>query len=805
ARQLDYWQHTLAGAPELLELPTDRPRPAVASGRGARYEFTVPRRVFDAVGQVAAAQAVTPFMVVHAAFAAFLARLSGTSDIVIGTPVAGRGERALDELVGMFVNTLVLRTEIESGASFEALLTHVREVDLGAFGHADVPFERIVDELNPVRSQAHSPIFQAVLAFQNLSSTTFELERLSVAGVDTGTSSAKFDLQLTVAPDAQAADVAAAFEYATDLFDEATVAVFAQRFVRLLEALTADPGQSVGDADILDPAERARLTEDWPGVPGAAVTTETLVDLFERQVSARPEATAVVHGDRRLSYRELHSRANSLARELLSRGVRPDSLVAVVLPRTEDLVIAALAVLAAGGGYVPVDPSYPADRIAYVLADSAPSAVLSWSGREFELDGTYSVVDIDSDEWRVHSDRPISDDERHAPLRAGNAAYVIYTSGSTGRPKGVVVPHANVVQLMRNTDPLFGFDDSDVWTLFHSFAFDFSVWELWGPLLYGGTLVVVDYFTSRSPEQFLELLSRERVTVLNQTPSSFYQLAEADRVAGDRTPGGLDLALRYVIFGGEALELRRLTGWIERRGDSAPQLVNMYGITETTVHVSHRVIEAADVEHVSASVVGAAIPGLRIHVLDERLHPVPVGVPGEMYISGAQVARGYLGRADLNPARFVANPFGAPGSRLYRTGDVARWSPSGELEFVGRADDQVKVRGFRIELGEIEAALLAHPDVAHAAVMVREDTPGAQRLVGYVVPVAGVEPDADAVRGEIAAILPEYMVPSALVVLDAMPLTANGKLDRKALPAPVFQARVFRAPSTPVEEIVASV
>ncbi|WP_368655881.1 amino acid adenylation domain-containing protein, partial [Rhodococcus sp. 1168] len=549
------------------------------------------------------------------------------------------------------------------------------------------------------------------------------------------------------------------------------------------------------------------MTSTWAGVDGVDPSVSTLAELFDLQVVRAPQSTAVVFGDERLSYRELDDRSNRLARLLMSAGVGPESLVAVALPRSVDLVVVLLAVVKAGGGYVPVDPTNPAERIAYVLADAAPAVLVSWSGREFSVPVGLDCVEIDAVDLSVFGSSAVADVERVRPLRPTDVAYVIYTSGSTGRPKGVVVPHVAVARLMANTDGLFEFGSDDVWTLFHSYAFDFSVWELWGPLLHGGTLVVVDYFTSRSPEAFRELLIRENVTVLNQTPSAFYQLAEVDRVgaAGEGT-----LQLRYVIFGGEALELRRLSGWFDRYGDSGPELVNMYGITETTVHVSHRRIDRELVSSASGSVVGGAIPGLRVYVLDSRLEPVPVGVTGEMYVAGGTLARGYLGRTDLTATRFLANPFSgtaahAGGSLMYRTGDVARWSNEGDLEFVGRVDDQVKIRGFRIELGEIESGVLGQDSVGQVAVVVRADRHDAPQLVAYVVPVVGSSIDVQALRGEVAAVLPEYMVPSAFVVVSEIPLTVNGKLDRRALPEPVFEVREFRAPTTPIEEIVAEV
>ncbi|MFD4181687.1 amino acid adenylation domain-containing protein, partial [Rhodococcus sp. NPDC058514] len=803
--QLQYWTKTLAGLPDQLDLPADRPRPAAASYRGATHGFPIDADLHIALAELARKHNATMFMVVHAALAVVLSRLSGTQDIAVGTPFAGRGDAALDDLVGMFVNTLVLRTQVESAASFEDLLEQVRSADVAGFAHADVPFERLVEVLSPSRSQARHPLFQVALSFQNFDMTALELPGLSVSGVDFDAQIAKFDLQVTMTESIDdggvLSGIAAELTYATDLFDEPTMREFEQRFVRVLEAVALNPVVAVGDIDILDPVERGLVLAEWNSSGDDTGADSTLVELFDAAAAGHGDAVALRFVDDSISYRELDERANRLARKLISAGVGPESLVAVALPRSSELVVALLAVVKAGGGYLPVDPNYPADRIEYMLADAKPICVIASTDREMALPAELPVIELDTADLSGFDSATVTDADRVAPLSPANVAYVIYTSGSTGRPKGVLVPHKNVARLFANTESEFGFDESDVWTMFHSYAFDFSVWELWGPLLYGGTLVVVDYFTSRSPEQFLELLRRERVTVLNQTPSAFYQLAEADRLA---EPAAQDLALRYVVFGGEALELRRLSDWYSRHDDRAPRLVNMYGITETTVHVSHRGIDEAMASAASASVVGQAIAGLQVFVLDSRLRPVPVGVPGEMYVAGVQLARGYLGQPALTAGRFVANPFGEAGSLLYRSGDLARWNRHGDLEYLGRADDQVKVRGFRIELGEIESAVLAQESVGQVAVVVREDTPGNLRLVAYVVPTAGVALDMDAVRAGAAAMLPEYMVPSAYVTLEDIPLTSNGKLDRKSLPAPQFEARVFRAPSTPVEEIVAN-
>ncbi|MEV6557492.1 amino acid adenylation domain-containing protein [Nocardia sp. NPDC051756] len=555
----------------------------------------------------------------------------------------------------------------------------------------------------------------------------------------------------------------------------------------------AVPVTQAAVAAIAEHAQRRRLPEPlsaffatlFPRSPKPGIT---LSELFDDVAVAYPNATAVKFGAETLTYRELDIRANRLARKLIALGIGPEQLVAVALPRSLDLVVALLATVKAGGGYLPVDPAYPADRIAYLLADAAPACVVTEPG--IALPTAMPSIEVNGDLSDLDAS-PVTDADRIAVLRPENLAYVIYTSGSTGRPKGVQIPHRNVATLFANTQAQFGFDHRDVWTMFHSYAFDFSVWELWGPLLHGGTLVVVDYETSRAADQFLELLRSERVTVLNQTPSAFYQLAEADRAASASSDA---LSLRYIVFGGEALEFHRLADWRARHG--ATQLVNMYGITETTVHAtSHRVSAT------NRSVVGTTIPGLQIWVLDDRLKPVPTGVSGEIYLAGAQLARGYLGHAGLTAARFVANPFAGDGSRLYRSGDLASWNADGDLVYLGRADDQVKVRGFRIELGEIEAALLALDSVRQVAVVVREDAPGDQRIVAYLVG----QSDVAALRTEMARALPDYMVPSAFVVIDAIPLTAHGKLDRRALPAPVVDTAVFRAPETSTEEAVAEV
>ncbi|MDW4897352.1 amino acid adenylation domain-containing protein [Streptomyces californicus] len=802
--QLAHWRQALAGLPDQLELPTDRPRPPVATSAGDTVPFALDATAHEALRRLARAHGATVFMTVQAGLAALLTRHGCGTDIPLGTPVAGRDDDATAGLVGFFTNTVVLRTDTSGDPAFGDLLDRVRATTLAAYEHDALPFDHLVEALNPPRSLSRHPLFQVMLAWQSIADGPVPLGPETVArltAVPSGT--AKFDLTLN-AGELPGGGIGGFLEFRTDLFDRSTAQALADRLARLLTAAAGHPETPVGLLPVLGDDEVHRALVEANGVPEDRPVPLTLAEVYGVAARRHPERTAVSCGDETLTYAELSSRAQSLARLLAARGIGPGSIVALALPRSPDLVAGLLAVSLAGAAYLPMDPDYPADRLAYMLEDARPAALITDAATAGTLPA-HELPLITVDEARGFPDGPLGQADRTRPLTPQDPAYVIYTSGSTGRPKGVVVTQHNVTRLLTATEHWFSFGPEDVWTLFHSYAFDFSVWELWGALLYGGRVVVVPYTTSRDPHAFLRLLADERVTVLNQTPSAFYQLAAADREAP-----GHELALRYVVFGGEALELGRLADWYTRHHENAPTLVNMYGITETTVHVSYLALDRATAASAVSSTIGVNIPDLRVYVLDDRLQPVPPGVTGEMYVAGEGVALGYLGRPDLTAGRFVADPFahlfGESGSRMYRSGDLARRRADGTLEYFGRGDQQVKIRGFRIELGEVEAVLADHPEVSDVAVVVREDMPGDKRLVGYVVPAPDTEPAPAALREHAAAALPVHMVPSAVVVLERLPLTGNGKLDRKALPAPgVSVTAGGRAPRTVREEQLCSV
>ncbi|WP_438943990.1 amino acid adenylation domain-containing protein [Nocardia blacklockiae] len=797
ADQIRYWRAALTGLPDRLELPADRPRPAVASGLGAEYAFTVDERLHGRLDQLSHRTGVSLFMVVHAALAVLLARLSGTEDIVVGTPVAGRGERELDDLIGMFVNTLVLRTRVDPGASFTDLLAAVKETDLGAFSHAELPFERLVEVLDPVRSQAHHPLFQVALFFQNMDKPRLELPGMTAAAIAFDGAIAKFDLQLTVIPRRDrglARGLSATFTYATDLFDETTIAGFAERLVNILEAAAAEPARAIGDIDLLRPDERVRILYDWNDTR-YPVEPELLLDGYRRIVAQYPSAPAVVYEGATLTYAEFDARVNQLARLLISRGVGPEALVGLAIRRSLDLVIGMYAILTAGGAYVPLDPDHPAERIDHILDTARPVCVISTVADAVVVPVHLPVLRLDTMDLGGFDPTPVRPAELLRPLRPDHPAYVIFTSGSTGRPKGVAVSHAaihNQITWMLAAYPL---STADVYLQKTATTFDVSLWGYFMPLRAGAKLVVATHDGHRDPEYIAETIAAHGVTVTDFVPSMLSVFA------AHTAPGSCaTLADLFVI--GEALPPETVEA-VQRICDA--RVHNLYGPTEAAVSVTYWPARPEDRPSVP---IGLPQWNTQVYVLDGRLRPVPPGVPGELYLAGDQLARGYVRRPDLTADRFVADPYG-DGDRMYRTGDLVVWrEATGELparlDYLGRTDFQVKFRGQRIELGEIEAALLAQPVVSQAVALVLPSALGDQ-LVAYAVPTPGHEIDQQRLRSALAETLPVYMVPSTVVALDAFPLNASGKLDRRALPAPTYRGREFRAPTTPIEEIVAEI
>ncbi|WDZ83432.1 amino acid adenylation domain-containing protein [Micromonospora cathayae] len=815
ARQLDFWRTALAGAPQVLDLPADRPRPAVASQRGDVAPFTVDADVHAALSALARERGATMFMVLQAAFAALLSRLGSGTDIPVGTVVAGRGDEQLDELVGFFVNTLVLRTDVAGNPSFAELVSRVRDADLAAYDHQDLPFERLVEELNPARSTAYHPLIQVMLLVQNTADADAADGPFAGTEVPFDLGTVKFDLTLSVRErqDATGAPggLSGALEYATDLFDAGTAALLTDRLARLLGAVAADPTRPVGDVDLLAADERHRLLVAYNDTTVPA-HRGTVHQAFREQARRTPDRIAVTHGTVRLSYAELDRRANRLAHRLIDAGVRPQSTVGVLMGRGADLIVATLAVLRAGAAYVPVGTTLPPARVRMIMQDAGATVLLVDADTAANpavpaerAHGTRVVGFADPaarpagardahDPVGAHDHDPAAgpagarDHDPDLPLDDRALMYVMFTSGSTGRPKGVGVTHRNVRELV--ADRCWNADHHRRMLVHSNYGFDSSTYEIWVPLLHGGELVVAEG-EGADLREIARTIARYDVTAAYFTMGLFHVMADE----------GLDTLarLKEVWTGGDVASPAAVRRVLDHCPDTV--LVHSYGPTEVTFASHHQRFDTTDREFTGVHL-GAVLDNTRAYVLDDRLHPVPPGGVGELYLAGDQVARGYLGRPALTAERFVADPYDPAGGRMYRTGDLVAWTSRGELRFVGRVDGQVKIRGFRIEPVEIEAVVGAHPGVGQVAVVVREDRPGDKRLVAYLVPADGATVDEAAVRADAARQLPGYMVPSAVVVLDALPVTVNGKLDRRALPAPALAGPAGRGPRTPAEQVM---
>jgi surfactin family lipopeptide synthetase A len=784
---LSYYRKHLEGF-RPLELPTDRPRPGVPTSAGGRVEIVLPAAVAERLNALAKAEGATLYMTLVAAFALLLARYSGQNDVVIGTPVAARGLPGLEGLVGLFVNTLVLRIDCSGDGSFRQLLGTVRQTCLDAYTHQELPFEKLVEELRPQREAGRNPIFEVMFALQNMPRESFVLEGLSISPFQLEPRAAPLDLTLSMHQDD--AELAASFEYAVDVFDADTIERMAGHWRVLLESVAADPDVPLVEIPLLSDSERAELTR-WNATSTAYPADRCVHDLVEAQVERTPAAVAASDDASVVRYSELNARANRLARRLRAVGVGTGDRVGICLDRTVLLPTAVLAVTKAGAAYVPLDPAYPADRLAFMLADADVRAVVideSTRG-QISVGPEVAVVDLTGDAAVLAAE---DGGNLGVASEPEDLVYVIYTSGSTGRPKGVEVPHRALVNFLTSMQREPGLTASDVLVAVTTLSFDIAGLEVWLPLITGARVVVASRETAADGRRLAALLDEVGATVLQATPATWRLLLEAGWV------GKRDLR---ILCGGEALP-RDLA---ERLLACGAEVWNLYGPTETTVWSAVWRVERGE----GPVLIGRPIANTQLHVLDEQRQPVPVGVVGELCIGGAGVARGYRGRPELTAERFLPDPFaGVPGSRMYRTGDLARRQADGAVECLGRIDHQVKIRGYRIELGEIEQVLREQAEVREAVVAATEVRPGDTRLVAYVVPEGAGQVDPARLRAEIGRVLPDYMVPAHYVELAALPLTPNGKIDRRALPAPdlgLASVVAYESPESDTERELAAI
>ncbi len=791
---LSYWKEQLSGLPGALELASDRPRPAAQSHRGSRLRLEIPASLLRSLTRLGQSEGATLFMVLLAAFHTLLARYTGQTDSVIGAPIAGRSQAETEELIGCFINTLALRTDLSGAPTFRAALRRVRRTCLEAYAHQDLPFDRLVEELGPERDLSRSPLVQALLVLQNAPRRDAAFFGLDCQVVEVETRTAKFDLTLSL--NMEGDGLAGWLEYSTDLFDASTIARLCGHFEMLLQGIAENPDQGIDELPLLTPPERRQilgawsLGEEWDT---SLPSNRCLHQLFEAQAAQTPNAVAVVGGESQITYAELNTRAEHLSRDLRRRGVGPDTLVGLCVERSPEMVVALLGILKAGGAYVPLDPNYPSERLAFMLADAEVSVLLTQERLRDKLPvSAAQIVYLDAD------GNPSTGSEektrRYEGSEAGptNLAYVLYTSGSTGKPKGVAIEHRSAVALADWARRVFSPEDLAMTLASTSLCFDLSVFEIFVPLSLGGTVRVVENALALTASA-----EANDITLINTVPSAMTELLRT---------GSVPAGVRVVNLAGEPLP-QKLAQEIYRQTAAVQSVFNLYGPSEDTTYSTFaRVVPGAG----EAPPIGRPICGTQAYVLDGCGNPVPAGVPGELYLAGRGLARGYWKRPELTAEKFVPCPFGAePDARMYRTGDKARWLPDGALEYLGRLDYQVKLRGFRIELGEIEAVLASLPALRECAVMVREDTPGDPRLVAYLVLAAGERPEASDLRAFLKTRLPDYMIPAAFVFLDALPLTPNGKRNRQNLPPPershAASEKGYAAPRNSLEETLCGI
>ncbi|WP_414582651.1 amino acid adenylation domain-containing protein [Scytonema sp. PCC 10023] len=799
--QISYWRKHLEDAPKVLELPTDHPRPAIQTYRGATYSFELSPELSVALNKLSQQQGSTLFMTLLAAFQTLLWRYTSSEDIVVGSPIANRNRAEIEGLIGCFVNTLVLRTNLAGNPTFEELLTRVREVALGAYAHQDVPFEVLVEELQPQRELSYTPLFQVMFVLQNAPMSALELPGLTLSSLAIDSGSAKFDLTLDMAETAQG--LFGTLEYNTDLFEASTIKRMAGHLQSLLQEIVANPHRRLSELPLLTESEQRQLLVEWNNTQTEYPQENCIHEWFEAQVEKTPDAIAVVFEDSLLTYCELNQRANQLAHYLRTLGVKPEVLVGICVERSLDMVIGLLAILKAGGAYVPLDPGYPKERLAYMLEDSQPSVLLTQQHLLKNLPTHKAkVVCLDSN-WEIIAQHSRENPVSH--LTCDNLAYLIYTSGSTGKPKGAMNTHKGICNRLLWMQDTYQLTASDRVLQKTPFSFDVSVWEFFWPLITGARLVVAQPEGHRDPNYLVQVITQQQITTIHFVPSMLQVFLEAENLETCNS-------LVRVIVSGEALPVQLQKRFFNRLN---AQLHNLYGPTEAAVDVTFwECKNSCSTQEYSiyqkTVPIGHPIANIQIYLLDEYLNPVPMGVTGEVYIGGVGVGRGYLNRPDLTAEKFIPNPFSdKPAARLYKTGDKARYLPNGEIEYIGRTDHQVKVRGFRIELSEIEASISQHPAVRETVVVVRSDSEDSQRIVAYVVAYTDKRLIITELRSFLESKLPSYMVPATFVTLEALPLTPNGKLDRKALPAP-DTARpeleaLYQPPQTEVEKTIADI
>ncbi len=802
--QLNYWQNQLTAAPPLLSLPTDHPRPAVQSFVGTQQEFSLSPKLSQALTELSHQQGVTLFMTLLAAFDALLYRYTGSGDILVGTPIANRNRSEIEGLIGFFVNTLVMRTDLSDNPSFSQLLTRVREVTMDAYAHQDLPFEMLVEALQPERDLSHTPLFQVAFVLQNTPKSEIAMTGLTVTDLPPENTTAKFDLTLAMVN--MDDGLKGVWEYNTDLFDSSTIERLSWHFINLLEGIVANPQERISQLPLLTESETNQLLIEWNNTQVDYPEYKCIHQLFEEQVKRTPDAIAVVFDNQQLTYNELNCRANQLAHYLQKLGVKPKELVGICLERSLEMIVGLLAILKVGGAYVPIDPDYPQERISFMLQDTQVKILLTCESLETSLPNHQAIVVCLDKDWQQINQA--SQENLNSTVSADNLAYVIYTSGSTGIPKGVIVTHQAVNRLVLNTNYIqFTPDDRVVQA--SNIAFDAATFEIWGALLNGAKIIIIAKSVLLSPQELALSLKENQISVLFLTTALFNQLANLVPQAFSN--------LRCLLFGGEAVEPK----WVEEVLEKgAPQrLLHVYGPTENTTFSCWYLVEKV-ASTATTIPIGKAIANTQIYLLDKNLQPVPIGVVGELHIAGAGLAKGYLNRPELTQEKFIPNPFekdevipptplnkgGNEPSKLYKTGDLARYLPDGNIEYVGRIDNQVKIRGFRIELGEIEAVLSQNQAVQSSCVIVREDNLGDKRLVAYVVLQPEINLTINEIRQFLRAKLPDYMVPTAFVLLDTFPLTPNGKIDRRALPVPDLQSQgEYIAPRNPIEEKMARI